>query len=499
MKRFATITTAGLLLTSLTGCNPAIFPGNVTGEGSGATTPGAVLTTNGAFAQNLVLARTLTAGVAVTTITHAAGDMERIPLGIDFNLDGKLDPVAGYGDSQAVIQILLSNGPVGTVNFVSLTLDSKRDMENLADVAVGDIDGDGYLDIVAASTALWYFHHPSSGVTSDLPAWGNQDPADELREKIESSANVLSDDELEEIILQALGPGVNLDDYVVAIEQSFTNVEVGDLNDDGDNDIAASRRFEINLTPRPGLPVEPISILDGDVMVFLNPGSATDGRNWAVVSAGRHERHLRLDRDGANGLLLHDLDQDGDLDLVSAARDDNNAQVAWFENPGAPLDPSAAWVQWRVGSVRGAWGLDIVDVTSDGRPDVVASGSDQQQLLLFVQPETGPKRTFDWDTHVLATFENFEPRDVKVFDIDGDGVVEIISGASAGAVRYFETSANPLTAWSPVVLTDFDPPGDVGYLGYGDLDGDGDLDLVTVLNSDEDNAERIVWIRNDLP
>ena len=47
----------------------------------------------------------------------------------------------------------------------------------------GDLDNDGFLDIVGgAGDAVYYFHHPSDAPTTDLSKWGNTDPLDDLRE-----------------------------------------------------------------------------------------------------------------------------------------------------------------------------------------------------------------------------------------------------------------------------------------------------------------------------
>jgi hypothetical protein len=470
------------------------------GQSAGALDGGSVL--GQAFTEDLILERTFTSGTSVTTVTYTIGDEHRVPLAVDFNGDGKLDPVVGYGRSQAVIQILLSRPGTSAVDPISLTLDSKRDMENLADVAVGDIDNDGYLDIVAAAeAAVWYFHHPSSGDPTDLRDWGNRDPNDGLRERVDASYDQVTDNELMAIITQAIGPGVNLDDYIVTVEQLYTNVEIGDFDNDGDHDIAASRSFVITLTPRPEAPVEPLQIVDGDVMIFVNPGFAPDGNLWTQVSIGKHERQWRLDRDGASGLLACDMDGDGYLDVVSSAREDNNAQIAWFRNPGPPLTTENPWTQYRVGSLRDSWAIDVADLTGDGWPDVVATGAEQMQMLLFEHPGvTFPDDRFDydWETHPIVTFGSFQPRDVRALDLDNDGRLELVVGGTNGAVRYFEAPSDPRNEWNGVVIVTFDSQGEVGLLGYGDLDGDGDLDLVAVVNATEANESRTVWIRNDL-
>ncbi len=455
-----------------------------------------------AFTEDLIQERTFTHGTAVTTVTYAVDDARRVPLGIDFNNDGKIDPVVCYGKEQAVIQILLSTGGAGVVDPISLTLDSKCDMTKLADVAVADIDSDGYLDIVAAAEdAVWYFHHPSSGDSTDLRGWGALDPNDMLRERIDASYDQISDQELTAMIDQAIHVTVNLNDYVITVEQLYTNVETADFDGDGDYDVAASRSFVINLQPRDTGLVEPIQIVNGDVMILVNPGFATDGNNWTQLSVGRHERQFRLDRDGATGLIVHDMDGDGQFDVVSSARMDNNAQVAWFRNPGGMLTTANPWTQYRIGSVRDSWAIDLGDVTGDGWPDVVATGAEQMQTMLFVHPGVAfpnDRYEYDWDSHVITNFESYQPRDVRLLDLDNDGELELVLGGTEGAVRYFEAPADPTSEWSGASVVTFEDGGTVGLLGYGDLDGDNDLDLIATVDTTEENLSRTVWIRNDL-
>jgi hypothetical protein len=494
-----------LAAVTLAGCDTyAWLPGGGRTAGAGVDAAvGDVVSSANGFSEVLIQGRTFVNGNSVKTVTYGVTDKTRTPVGIDFNGDAKIDPVVVYspGTNGGVFQILLSKGPLGQVDFSYLTLDGNDRWSKLFDVAVGDIDGDGAWDLVGASgDGVVYLHNPGPGRVTVLREWGSNNPDLEF---LSGSTTSLTKDELEALLQDLLPAGTSLADYEVAITQGYNRVAIGDFDNDNDNDIVATRRLNINLTPRPGSNLPPVELITGEMQLFLNPGGAKDGSNWQLVTIGQHERYVELDRQNATAVIPFDMDGDGDLDLVSAARDDINAQIAWFENPGAgAIGETGRWTQWRIGSVRDAFSVDIADLTGDGRADVVAVGAKQQQIILFQQPAEGPRRDYDWDSSVLVTFESFFPLDIRALDIDNDGRLELVVGGTNGALRYFESPGDPHGTWEGHDIVTFDPPGEVSLLGFGDLDADGDLDVVAAINdttTENDTADRVTWIRNDAP
>jgi hypothetical protein len=157
---------------------------------------------------------------------------------------------------------------------------------------------------------------------------------------------------------------------------------------------------------------------------------------------------------------LVDVDRDGDLDWITGC---SRGDVWWFEYRG-PDD----WVRHEIG---GGAGTDVggtaFDVDGDGWVDQV-SGS-----TWFRNP--GTPRTTPFAKHRNGTIGR--SHDNVAADIDGDGKLDLITMSDASALYWYAIPTDPTAEWKghrigPSVH------GGIAPRGIGDLDGDGDRDVV---------------------
>jgi len=172
-------------------------------------------------------------------------------------------------------------------------------------------------------------------------------------------------------------------------------------------------------------------------------------------------RHHYIDRQlpgrswGQTALV--DVDRDGDLDFITGRQ---GWDIYWYEYQDADRWTRHILGQKSPSEVGGA----AIDADGDRWVDFVVGGA------WYRNPRT--PRTKPFEKH---TFHNV-PRvhDIVATDINGDGKIEIITMSDQNNVRWYEIPKDPMKPWK---RHDIGPSVHAG-ISAGDVDGDGDLDIL---------------------
>ncbi|MEM4161184.1 MAG: VCBS repeat-containing protein, partial [Thermoplasmata archaeon] len=458
----------------------------------------------------------------------------------DFDNNGTIDIVSMEGNNAVTAYIDVwknpgvnvftsgawSKNPVGSVTAAA-NADASA---GIRDLTVADFDNDGWIDIGCGSEEgnsngrmrVWENNHsPFSGTWPLLDLGGLGGSSDIFGV---SSADVDRDGDFE-----LVGSDVNNNLWLYnntlvhrsmefvfgatmsgALSEDALCMAAADLDNDGDMDVVTGHRdgriYAWNNTENTSVPAWstwPSTLVDDltDPVISIALGDLDrNGKidlavaeelgnddafiyiynNTNPFTPGGWTDRIRIDQwsDGTNSPLgLADFDKDGDLDIVSG---DSYGNVGLFRNDGTPFD--GGWSGWdnifSGGSKMNA--IAVADLDSDGDPDVISA--DEGGALRIHQCPITPFGSGDWAYNQIGSL-GVSINAVVVGNPDRDKAVDILTADSGSStqIKLFinpnSSNLNPFTnPWNSRNIANASGP--VYALAGGDLDNDGDLDVV---------------------
>ena len=180
---------------------------------------------------------------------------------------------------------------------------------------------------------------------------------------------------------------------------------------------------------------------------------------------------------GNDALALGDVDGDGDLDLVAEGRDNSgNPRLLLFLNEGGVLVEQTDILP--AGLMNGAVALG--DVDGDGDLDLAATGIDNTGARRFLVFRNDGHGNFTLAQEPWGPGDGFAYGSVAFGDVDSDGDLDLLVGGQSNnfgqGLNLFLNAGGTFTLGQQVM-----PQGNGvfnGHMVLGDIDQDGDLDLI---------------------
>jgi len=349
---------------------------------------------------------------------------------MDFDEDGDMDLLVGSGWEQTLYWYENDGSEHFQHRHVVLT-----DFSDSQDILMVDLDGDTDLDMLLAS---------SETSNSELYWYENQGD--------NSFTNKTT---------------------IRNFEYSLSDIEVADLDKDGDLDIVTGAQAE------------------GEGLIWMeNTGTGTF-ENHHIIEPSRYVVSIKI----------ADIDGDGYDDVLLGA-DSGGYNIRWYRNTTG--DEEEELEEWEVPDTRmfreiryinKIWSdvsVNTADLNGDGTLDVVVSSERADKIVWYANDGEG---NFGEEQIIESDLEYLKYVRVADFDLDGDSDIAVLASSDLGRIVWFENKGDATfesAQWiqTPLARTEYNQ---TTFL-VEDMNGDGKADFL-LTGSEEDN---VYWFENKI-
>lgn len=404
----------------------------------------------------------------------------------DLDGDGDLDILAKpYNWNTPRIDVWLNNGTgtgVGSLDlWTYIQADNSRAASAFGNGTFGldfaDVNGDGYKDIASGR----YFYRNPGGTMTTTP-WP----------RVTLPNNPQGGRSLDAFLLfDAEGTGIKND----IIAEDLPSVLWLKANDAQGNSWTPTVIAQMPVTSHGNgrtvksahiIPsnTKPDILLSGGDGIYLMQIPSNLAGTWPITK-------ITTSNNGEQKAIgIGDIDRDGDLDIAVAVGADR-LEVDWWANPG---NATAAWTKRVIGNtVATAKMIEVADINGDGRLDVIVTEEARPAGVYWFEAPTDPING-TWTRHTVATGLD-EVDSMSGLDMNHDGKPDIVIGEIFGAKRVivYENQNNG-ASWTPHTVS----TGRESHNGARavDLNNNGNMDIVSIAYFEFANMH--VW-RNDSP